>query len=307
MRRGRMWRVIATAGVLALAATACPEEENDQAAEVEEDGEAPAADTDFEGDWFNVIAMAHSSPQTPQGWDVPLETSPWDGESTGTFSYSSIACADDAPINNISTNLTTFNSRLPESRSPASTRLHPIEFEVTDEVEDGTGEFTGTVEMVACQLRAGVVPEDDEMADEDRDRIIFEFDADFERTAPEEIRYTGTFTISEGTGEYEGLTGDGEIGGYIMCLGPDDCADFGEFRDIQVAMIGTYDHPDLDDLRQEDPTFEDTEPIADDPDAPEAPDEEEDADADGDGTDEDTVAPDEEEDDPDPAEDDGDA
>jgi uncharacterized protein affecting Mg2+/Co2+ transport len=257
------WRIIALVAALGLLLTACPEQEEvaeepaeDQADEPgDEEVEPGAPDEDFGGDWFNVIAMAHTSPVTPQGWDVPLETTPWDGQSEGTFSYSSIACADDAPINNISTNLTTLNTRLPESRSPASTRLHPIEFEVAD-WQNGAGSIEGTVTMVACQLRAGLTPEDEEVPDEEKDRIVFSFTGDVERTAAEEIRYTGTFEITDATGQYEGMTGEGQIGGYIMCLGPDDCADFGEFRDIQVAMVGTYDHPDLDELREEDPGFE---------------------------------------------------
>lgn len=254
-------RLIAVFGVLVLVLSACAESDGgDTGDDASPSDTTTQTSTELEGDLFNLIAMAHSSPTTPQGWDVPIETSPWDGESTGTFSYSSIACADDAPINNVSTNLTTFNSRLPESRSPASTRLQPIEFEVTEEVEGGTGQFDGRIDLVACQLRAGVTPEDDTTDDEQRDSITFEFEADFERTASEEVRYTGTFTITEGTGEYEGISGEGHIGGYLMCLGPDDCADFGEFRDVQVAMIGSYDHPNLDDLREEDPSFDDTAP-----------------------------------------------
>ncbi len=229
---------LAVLGVAALLLAACPQ------AEEEEPTPAVTPTPAAEGGTFNVIAMAHSTGTTPRGADVPMEANPWDGESEGTFSYSAIACADDAPINDISTNLATFNSKLEDSRSPASTRMHPIEFQVTEVTEDGEGQLEGTIALTVCQPRPGAVTDD--VPDEQRDRIDFDWTADFQRTSPEEVAFRGTFDIRGGTGIYQDLTGSGDIAGYVMCLGDVDCADVGEYRDIQIAMVGSYDHPQLD-------------------------------------------------------------
>jgi hypothetical protein len=208
------------------------------------DAGAGAAPVDEFDTPFNLIGMAHTSPNTVRGLPIEVETNPWDGETVGgPFSYASAPCSADAPINNVSTNLTSFNTRLEGSRSPASTRLHPVEFEVLA-FEDGQGEMRGTVDLTACQPRFGVTPPDDPTPDAERDRIRFEFTADFEQPTAEETTWQGEFRMTEGTGVYEGIQGSGQIGGYLMCLGPDRCAQQGAFRDAQVAMIGSYQAPE---------------------------------------------------------------
>ncbi|MBW3578989.1 MAG: hypothetical protein KY462_14865 [Actinobacteria bacterium] len=230
---------LAVLGVAALLLAACPQAEEEPTPAV-----SPTPTPAAEGGTFNVIAMAHSTGETPRGADVPMQAEPWDGESEGTFSYSAISCADDAPINDISTNLATFNSKLEDSRSPASTRMHPIEFQVTEVTEDGEGQLEGTIALTVCQPRPGAVTDD--VADDQRDRIDFDWTADFQRTSPEEVAFRGTFDITGGTGIYQDLTGSGDIAGYVMCLGDVECADVDEYRDIQIAMVGSYDHPQLD-------------------------------------------------------------
>lgn len=44
------------------------------------------------------------------------------------FAYRSIPCSGNAPVNNISSNLTSYNGRVRDSRVPSSTRLHPFRF-----------------------------------------------------------------------------------------------------------------------------------------------------------------------------------
>jgi hypothetical protein len=219
------------------------------AAQVEDatgDAADPSADAAFDNR-FNLIAMAHSSPETVRGLTIEVETTPWDGASTGgPYSFASAPCHEDAPINNVSSNLPSFNTRLEGSRSPASTRLHPIEFDVLT-LEDGRGELQGRIELTVCQPRFGVTPEPAEAdvpPDEEKDRIFIRFTAVVDLPTPEEATYHGDFTISGGTGVYDGLEGGGEIAGYFMCLGPDTCEDLGEFRDAQVAMIGSYTAPE---------------------------------------------------------------
>lgn len=194
------------------------------------------------GDRFNLIGMAHSSPSTPSGLPIEVETNPWDGSSTGgPYSYASAPCTADAPINNVSTNLTSLNTRLEGSRSPASTRLHPLEFEVLSVEEDGSGEMEGSVELVVCHPRFGVTPPG--IADTERDRIMFEFTASFTQPTPEETTWVGEFQIQEASGVYAGMQGSGQIAGYLMCLGPERCGEGGP-RDAQVAMIGSYEAPE---------------------------------------------------------------
>ncbi|MDP9391670.1 MAG: hypothetical protein M3P89_09875 [Actinomycetota bacterium] len=208
-------------------------------------GQATAPAAEFE-DRFNLIGMAHTSPSTARGLPIEVETSPWDGKETGgPFSFASAPCSADAPINNVSTNLASLNTRLEGSRSPASTRLHPLEFEVVS-LEEGEGELRGSVDLTVCQPRFGVTPPDDPIPDAERDRIRFTFTADFVQPTPEETTWQGEFRIESGTGAYEGMEGSGQIGGYFMCLGPDRCAQVGGFRDAQVTMIGSYRAPQTD-------------------------------------------------------------
>lgn len=193
-------------------------------------------------DRFNLIGMAHTSPATPGGLPIEVKTTPWDGTSTGgPYSYASAPCSANAPINNVSTNLVSFNTRLKGSRSPASTRLHPVQFEVLSN-DNGSGELRGTIDLTVCQPRFGVTPPGKE--DTARDRITFTFTATFTQPTKEETTWGGEFQIKDATGVYQGIRGSGRIAGYFMCLGPERCAQRGGFRDAQVAMIGSYDPPE---------------------------------------------------------------
>lgn len=210
-----------------------------------EEGAAPAPAAEGEYDHvFNLIAMSHTSPETVRGLAIEVETTPWDGQSTdGPFSYASAPCSEDAPINNVSSNLPSLNTQLEGSRSPASTRLHPFEFDI-DDIEDGAGEMSGTITVTVCHPRFGVTPDPDPVPDEDKDHIVFDFTASFRQPTVEETTYSGTFEVREATGPYEGLQASGQVAGYLMCLGPEPCEQRGEFRDAQVAMIGTYEPPE---------------------------------------------------------------
>src|SRR4051812_19517155 len=74
---------------------------------------------------FSVVQMVH----TPN-WPVATDVNPWDGGSGGPFTYRGIPCAGNAPVNNIASDLPTYNTRVPGSRSPASTRAQPMQFTV---------------------------------------------------------------------------------------------------------------------------------------------------------------------------------
>ncbi len=103
--------------------------------------------------------MAH----TPD-WPSATDVTPWDGQSEGSFTYRGIPCSGNAPVNNISSDLPTYNTRVPGSRSPASTRAHPLQFTVQGNT------LHGHIAWTVCNLTGG--PTTDGLADTERDKIL---------------------------------------------------------------------------------------------------------------------------------------
>jgi hypothetical protein len=192
---------------------------------------------------FSLLAMAHTT--TYAGADVgEQQPNPWDGavQGEGPYRYAAIPCTGNAPVNNISGDLPTFNALVPGSRVPSSTRAHPLQFEVS-EGDDGAMRLEGTLELTVCQLRPGVTPDPDPVPDPEKDRIRFEWTAQAAQSTPENVVWEGTFDIVGGTGPYEQLRGEGTIAGYFFCFAPEGCAELGEFRDVQFTMSGGYTVP----------------------------------------------------------------
>lgn len=111
---------------------------------------------------FGLAAMVHT-----HDWPNNVEVLPWDGGSNGEYVYRAIPCSDNAPMNNISSNLPSYNSMIPGSRSPASTRSHPFKFMVSN------GKIVGSINLTVCKLGPG--PTKDERPDAERDRILINF------------------------------------------------------------------------------------------------------------------------------------
>jgi hypothetical protein len=86
-------------------------------------------------------------------------------------------------MNNISSNLPTYNGLIPDSRSPASTRSHPFKFNVK------AGQMTGSFALTVCKLTPG--PTNDARLDSERDRIDIEFTATSMRRTPDETTFSG--------------------------------------------------------------------------------------------------------------------
>ena len=188
------------------------------------------------GGRFHLLGMAHTA-DWPDGKDV----APWDGESQGDYIYRAIPCSGNAPVNNLSSNLPSYNSLIPGSRSPASTRSHPFRFKVTN------NRMSGSIDLTVCKLAPG--PTDDATADADRDRIRISFQADSNRQAAGEVVFSGSFSITGGTGRYLQLSGEGSIQGSFMCLhlsGEVDTAPPIMLRDLQFALLGTFADPAFD-------------------------------------------------------------
>jgi hypothetical protein len=189
---------------------------------------------------FSLVNMVHTTAYA--GADIPdPNPRPWNGASSGgPFRYFGIACTGAAPVNNISTNLTTYNSRLPGSRSPASTRSHPFEFVANGDRLEGRITFT------VCKLGGGPTATPDPVADQNKEKIFVSWQAKVESTTPEEVSYRGKFRITGGTGVYNDLTGGGEMSGYLFCFAAAGCASpsiGGQYRDGQYTMQGHYRDP----------------------------------------------------------------
>lgn len=229
--------------LLALAAASCTPQQTPSPG----GGAQPTPNqTGRQGEPFSLLAMAHTSRVENPSHRVegpPIKTTPWNGDQEGgPFSYSSIRCVDKAPLNNIATNLTTYNSRLPNSHSPASIRFQPLQFNVSG--GGSTGELTGTATLIACGLApAEELDLDEGDPDNQRDQIRFDWRATYEKTSPQEVAWTGTFDIRQGTGTYQGITGSGDISGYFFCFGR--CRDGQPFQDTQLTMVGSYNAPNI--------------------------------------------------------------
>lgn len=188
---------------------------------------------------FSLQAMAHTSTaQFPTLFNVK----PWDGTSLGRFSYRSIPCSGNAPVNNISSNLPSYNTRVGESRAPSSTRLHNLSFRVA-RTKNGT-EMLGRTSIVVCQLKSGPTANPDPVSDEVKPRIRVTWRAKFVRDNAESLSFRGTFKLVGGTQRYEDIAGAGTIAGYLFCFAPEGCAGSGgRFLDAQVSMQGNYQDP----------------------------------------------------------------
>lgn len=190
---------------------------------------------------FSLQQMFHTS--TSQFPTLP-GVRPWDGvsRSSTSFVYRGIPCTGQAPVNNIASNLPTYNGRVENSRSPSSTRFHPIRFQVR-KTSRGT-EMLGEITMTVCQVRGGPTPNPDPVPDASKPKIRIAFRAMFKRSNAEEVRFGGTFRIRGGTQRYEDLTGTGTVAGYLFCFAPKGCGGTGgKFLDGQISLQGRYADP----------------------------------------------------------------
>ncbi len=189
---------------------------------------------------FQLLAMVHSTDAQDEN---RLVATPWNGRSDGSFSYRSRPCTANAPVNNLSSNLPSYNGRVSGSRLPSSTRLLPFSFRVL-RTRKGTPVLGGTADIVVCQLASGPTPNPDPIPDAQKPRIRIAFKVPYRRHSTESTSYGGTFRIVSGTGRYEDLTGSGTIQGNFFCLGARRCEQRGGAQfDGQVTLQGTYRDP----------------------------------------------------------------
>jgi len=191
---------------------------------------------------FSLIMMIHTQQSVPE-FNVPA-TSPWDGaRRPGIFTYRSIPCTGNAPVNNISSDLPSYNTRVPGSRSPSSLRAHPFAMRIK-KARGGGWELQGQIDFTVCKLGPGPTVRPEPVADEQKPKIRVRYRAKFLRATAENVHWAGRFRIVGGTGRYEGLTGTGDIAGYFFCFEPQGCqATGGRYQDGQMVMHGDYEDP----------------------------------------------------------------
>lgn len=192
-------------------------------------------------DAFSLFAMVHTRTyDTPDG---ERETRPWDGspDAAGVFTYASMPCHGQAPVNNVSTDLPALGGSLAGSAVPVSTRTHPMSFEV---VQDGDAvRLQGTIVLTVCHLGPGPTDEADPAPDPERPRITLDWSATVGTRTDDLVVWHGRFTLTGGTGPYAGLAGEGEAAGYFFSFGGNRRPGERVLRDGQYALVGRYRVP----------------------------------------------------------------
>jgi hypothetical protein len=191
---------------------------------------------------FSAVMMIHTS--SSSFGNLP-DVNPWGGErrTRDTFRYRSIPCTGNAPVNNISSDLPSYNTRVAGSRAPSSMRAHPFRFRVRKNA-DGEWEMSGGITFTVCKLAGGPTPANDPIPDPNKPKIRVRFRSTFTKMTNESLHFAGRFRLTGGTQRYEDLTGSGEIAGYFMCFNPQGCAALGgKYLDGQFVMHGQYRDP----------------------------------------------------------------
>lgn len=185
---------------------------------------------------FSLFAMVHT--MTLEGPEGAVETHPWDGVAAGGFSYASMPCSGDAPVNNVATDLPALGGTMSGSRVPVSVRSHPLRMEV-----DASGGLRGSIALTVCRLGPGPTADPDPVADLAKPRIKVGFEGAVDRRDATFVPWSGTFTLRGGTGRYAQLGGEGHIAGYFFSKDAQEGAARGALLDGQYAMIGRYRIP----------------------------------------------------------------
>ena len=192
-------------------------------------------------DAFALFAMVHTrSYDTPDG---PRDTRPWDGapDAAGVFTYASMPCSGQAPVNNVSSDLPALGGALPGSTVPVSTRTHPLSFEVG---RDGGGvRLRGGIVLTVCHLGPGPTEEADPTPDLERPRITLDWEAAVGTRTDELVTWHGRFTLTGGTGPYADLAGEGDVAGYFFTFDRNRRPGDPALRDAQYALVGRYRVP----------------------------------------------------------------
>lgn len=191
---------------------------------------------------FSLIMMIHT--RSSSFGDLP-GVRPWNGARTeGTsFEYRSIPCTGNAPVNNISSDLPSYGTRVTGSRAPSSLRAHPFGFRLRKN-RRGKWEMLGSIRFTVCKLGPGPTPSNDPVPDADKPHFDVGFRARFKRETAELVRWEGRFRLDGGSQRYKDLEGSGRIAGYFFCFAPEGCTRHeSKLLDGQFVMHGRYRDP----------------------------------------------------------------
>ena len=138
-------------------------------------------------DDFELMQMVHTTePATNPAAGPPI---PSDGDSPGLYRYNSRDCRENAPVNNISTNLVSYNARY--GRSTASTRSQPFEIQVVHGDSAEESRLQGKITLVVCKEPPNQGSAVDAIPDAARNKVFIEFTAAAEEDSREEVHYEG--------------------------------------------------------------------------------------------------------------------
>jgi len=188
---------------------------------------------------FSLLMMVHTS---HGGFGDLPGVKPWNGSlrSKAKHIYRSIPCSDEAPINNIASDLPSYEGRVRRSRVPSSMRAHPFAFRLRKSKKKGM-RMVGTLRLTVCKLDGGSTFQFDPVSDARKPKITVRFDMAPKRMTGEVVHFEGKFRLRGGTQRYRGLSGSGNIAGYLFCFARVGCARGGRlYRDGQFVMQGSY-------------------------------------------------------------------
>jgi hypothetical protein len=191
-------------------------------------GPAAAKPPSGEGASGNISLTVHA--HSSQFTDTLFPTSPLPfpvtEESSGT--YSSIPCSRPAPFNDTALD---FSPDYPGIDDPASVR-HFVEATLTP-TQGSQGTVEGEITTILCVD-----------GEESENQLFIGFVGTYKQTGGE-VRFTGTFEITGGTGVFEDITGEGTITGTFTCLPGREatCAELGVLSDAVFSLQGTFADP----------------------------------------------------------------
>jgi hypothetical protein len=186
---------------------------------------APTSEGGASGN-ISLTVHAHSSQFTNTLFPTSPLPFPVTDQSSGT--YSSIPCSRPAPFNDTALD---FTPDYPGIEDPASVR-HFVEATLTP-THGSQGTVEGEITTILCLD-----------GEETENQLFIAFEGTYKQTNGE-VRFTGTFEITGGTGVFDDITGEGTITGAFTCLASREatCAQLGVLSDAVFSLQGTFSDP----------------------------------------------------------------
>lgn len=155
--------------------------------------------------------------------------------SKSSFSYSSVACKNPAPFNDIALRFAPDYAGV-----DGSGKVRFIHQGNVANVEQAGPNTVGTVEGKITTFLC--------KNDQEGDKIQIAYEGQFRQTSDNKLKLEGTtVNITGGTGKFASLQGSGAMTGSFKCLqgvlereGPESCAELGSFSDAVFQLKGHY-------------------------------------------------------------------